>query len=113
MTKEIETKPLAGLGEALSREHDKAPRHGLELDVAFYQELFDDPDLSEAEKEQIITALWSIVVAFVELGFGVHPVQQACGQNGTNRDQSSISSPDSVDCEGFENIDKHSDAPEP
>jgi len=50
------------------------------VDVERYQHLLDDPALSEEQKQQIIEALWSIIVNFVELGFGVHPVQEACGQ---------------------------------
>ncbi|MEM6889963.1 MAG: hypothetical protein AAF636_17765 [Pseudomonadota bacterium] len=52
----------------------------LKVDVERYQHLLDDPALSEEQKNQIIEALWSIIVNFVELGFGVHPVQEACGQ---------------------------------
>lgn len=111
--KDMELGEMPTINEALSQEHGKAARQSLQLDVAYYQELFDDPDLSETEKEQIITALWSIVVAFVELGFGVHPAQQACGQNGTNGDQSSNSSSDSLDWEGSEKTNINSDTPEP
>ena len=42
---------------------------------------FEDEDISEQEKRELIEALWSIVVSFVDLGFGVHPVLQACGKN--------------------------------
>jgi len=45
----------------------------------------EDSDLSDAKKREFIETLWSIVVSFVDLGFGVHPVQQACEQNGIER----------------------------
>ncbi|MCV9960289.1 hypothetical protein OIU34_00100 [Pararhizobium sp. BT-229] len=51
------------------------------LDVARYQALFDDSDLSPAQKEEFAQSLWSIVITFVELGFGVHPLQGVWGQN--------------------------------
>ncbi|MEM9963402.1 MAG: hypothetical protein AAF882_20530 [Pseudomonadota bacterium] len=54
----------------------------LEVDVERYQHLLDDPALTDAQKREIIEALWSIIVSFVDLGFGVHPAQQACGQLG-------------------------------
>lgn len=57
-----------------------AARPILRVDVEKYQAFLDDTDLSETQKEQLIEALWSIIVSFVELGFGVHPVQEACGQ---------------------------------
>ncbi len=49
----------------------------LTIDYAHYQKDLDDADLSDAEKQQFLEALWSIIVAFVDLGFGVHPVQHA------------------------------------
>lgn len=113
MTKDFETEHLPELGEALSRQHDKGVRHSLQLDLAYYQDLFDDPAMSEAEKEQMIKALWSIIVAFVELGFGVHPAQQACGQDGTKQDQSSHPDADSVDWGNLGQNDIQGDAPEP
>lgn len=53
----------------------------IEVDVDRYQAMLDDPALTEAKKEQIITALWQIIVAFVDLGFDVHPAQSACGKD--------------------------------
>ncbi len=53
----------------------------LTIDWEAYLPLFEDEDISETEKRELIEALWSIVVSFVDLGFGVHPVQQACGQD--------------------------------
>ena len=37
--------------------------------------------MTDAQKEEFLQALWSIIVNFVELGFGVHPLQEVCGQN--------------------------------
>lgn len=67
-------------------ENDLAPSSGtqrsLQVDVAKYQAMLDAPDLDEEQKRQFIEALWQVIVAFVDLGFQVHPVQQACGQVG-------------------------------
>jgi hypothetical protein len=52
----------------------------LTIDWDAYLPFFEDDDISEADKQELIEALWSIVVSFVDLGFGVHPVQQACGK---------------------------------
>lgn len=49
----------------------------LTVDVEKYQHFLDDADLSEAQKEEVLRALWSIICNFVELGYGVHPLQQA------------------------------------
>ena len=61
-----------------------AARPVLTIDYALYEKYLEGADLSEAQKQEFLDALWSIIVAFVDLGFGVHPLQQtgvdACGQ---------------------------------
>jgi hypothetical protein len=52
------------------------PRPSVEIDTAKYQKYLDDPSLSEAQREEVLRALWSIMTIFVDLGFGVHPAQQ-------------------------------------
>lgn len=69
----------------------KKPPNSVEIDFDRYQAILDDPDLSQDQQKQVIVALWSIITAFVQLGFGVHPVQQACGQLGTDHELTSIS----------------------
>lgn len=59
---------------------DNPASRALRVDVAKYQAMIDDPSLSEDQKRDFIEALWQIIVAFVDLGFEVHPVQLACGQ---------------------------------
>lgn len=63
-------------------------RQALTLDVDYYQSLMDDTDMSEDQKREFIEALWTIVVCFVDLGFGIHPLQQAAdaGQNETGHE---------------------------
>lgn len=74
----------------LSEALDKAVAlgHGsrLEIDLDHYQSYLDDPSLSPDQREEIVGALWMIISAFVELGFGVHPAQQACGKPETALD---------------------------
>lgn len=59
-------------------------RSKVTFDIDKYKALLDDPSLSEAEKEEFLKALWSIVVAFVELGFGVHPLQEVIEDEGAS-----------------------------
>jgi hypothetical protein len=81
MDQDKETQFLDGL--AVSKE-GAGFRPALTLDVALYQAWLDGAELSDAEREAFLESLWSIMVAFVDLGFGVHPMQQAapaiCGQ---------------------------------
>ncbi|WP_208348946.1 hypothetical protein [Pseudaestuariivita rosea] len=52
----------------------------LTLDWEAYLPLLEDEDIPDDQKRELIETLWSIVVAFVDLGFGIHPVQQSCGE---------------------------------
>lgn len=56
------------------------PKPTLTVDVERYQAFLDGSDMTEAQKEEFLQALWSIIVSFVELGFGVHPLQEVCGK---------------------------------
>lgn len=54
----------------------------LAIDWELYGAYLEESDLDEDQKREFIEALWSIVVSFVDLGFGIDPTQQVCGQNG-------------------------------
>ena len=78
--KDIETIGENALSEALENAVTGRSAPSLEKDVQRYQAYLDDPSLSRDQKLEILTAFWSVITTFVELGFGVHPVQQACGK---------------------------------
>ncbi|MBO6815723.1 MAG: hypothetical protein JJ891_12735 [Rhizobiaceae bacterium] len=64
----------------LKREFERTANRSLpplKIDWNLYSDMLAESDLSDDEKKEFIETLWSIVVAFVDLGFGVHPVQQA------------------------------------
>lgn len=52
----------------------QAPPPSIGLDTAHYQSFLDDYDIPEAQKQELIEALWAIIVQFIDLGFGVHPI---------------------------------------
>ena len=52
----------------------------MKLDVEKYLHHLDDPNLSRAQKEQIIRTVWSFMEAFVDQAFGLHPVQKIYGR---------------------------------
>lgn len=68
------------VSDALNKSVETKSGRRFEVDVERYQAYLDDPALSADERTEIIKALWTIVSAFVELGFEVHPTQQACGK---------------------------------
>ena len=54
----------------------KASPPTLMIDCERYDKYLDESDLSDAEKREFLEAFWSMVVSFVDLGIGVHPLQQ-------------------------------------
>lgn len=46
-----------------------------------YQHFLDSTDMTAAEKADFLQSLWQIIVSFVELGYGVHPLQEVCGKD--------------------------------
>ena len=81
-------------------EFNLAAKPRLTIDVEKYQAYLDGSDLTPAQKEDFLRALWSIITAFVDLGFGVHPVQQACGQLENSLDLSA-----QADSDGLNSLD--------
>lgn len=65
-----ETVELAGLSRA-----PHAP--ALTFDSQEYREFVADSDLSESQQQELLAALWEIIVGFVDLGFNLHPIQHA------------------------------------
>jgi hypothetical protein len=49
----------------------------LQFNPADFLQYVQDEGLTEAEAKVLLRAIWDIVVAFVDLGFGLNPVQQA------------------------------------
>lgn len=53
------------------------------VDYERYTHFLESSDLTEAQKQDLLQVIWEIVVEFVSLGFGIHPLQQAkldCGK---------------------------------
>jgi len=58
--------------------HSAPPTLGIDWEA--YLPFFEDADIPDDQKRALIEALWGIMTAFVDLGFGLHPVQLACGK---------------------------------
>ena len=71
-------------------------RRALTIDVDFYQSHLDDSDLSDAEKEAFLQALWNIVIAFVDLGYELNPVQKFSGEAVAKAHERALASADVV-----------------
>lgn len=51
-------------------------RPTLTLDIETYLGQMEDWDITEAEKEDLLIALWGLLISFAEIGFDIHPVQR-------------------------------------
>ena len=47
----------------------------LTIDWDYYKSLLEGEDISDEEAQAFLEALWPIIVGFVDLGFGIHPLQ--------------------------------------
>lgn len=74
------------------------------FDAARYEHFLAEMGLDEDQKHAMLEALWSIIVSFVDLGFGVHPAQQACGQNSNEDFENSAGVRDEVYSNGSAHI---------
>ncbi len=52
----------------------------VELNIEKYISQVEDFDLTEQQKREFLETLWAIMISFVDLGFGIHPVQEVCGK---------------------------------
>ncbi len=65
-------------------------RHGLHFDPSAYQHFVENCGLSEAQQQELLATIWQIVVAFVDLGFNLHPIQQVIGADTLEVDSSAM-----------------------
>lgn len=71
---------VPALSKALGMVLETEPKKIARFDVERYQAWLDDEELPDEQKQQLIEALWQIFVCVVDRGFGVSPLQDACGQ---------------------------------
>ncbi len=80
--------------------HTKPPRT-LEFDPTLFVHHLESWDGSDEEKAEYLELVWQIVVQFVDLGFGIHPLsataQQTCGQLPQSPPGGDRQAPDVVD----------------
>ncbi len=67
--------------DGLKIDFEKSSKPVLTVDVEKYQGYLDETNMTDAQKQEFLQNLWQIIVSFVELGFGVHPLQEVCGKD--------------------------------
>ncbi len=74
------------------QKNKSASRPNLKIDWPLYEKYLADSDLSDEQKKEFIETLWSIMIQFVDLGFGIAPVQQVL-EDKSHPDSGSVESP--------------------
>lgn len=80
MAKEPEYREKQDRVDIASKDTPDHKRPALFIDWDLYGQYLEDSDMSDDQKREFLETLWSIMVSFVDLGFGLHPTQQACEQ---------------------------------
>lgn len=64
---------------------EKSPRASLSFDAQKYMHHADGLDLTDAQKIEFLRTLWTIMSAFVDLGFGVDSVLPILAQRALDK----------------------------
>ncbi len=59
---------------------ERAERPAVTFDVSLYAHFLDEMGLTDEQKAAMLETLLGILIGFVDLGFGIHPLQTAHGQ---------------------------------
>jgi hypothetical protein len=52
------------------------------VDYKEFESYLEEQDLTEDQKRELLQTLWNIVVAFIDFGFEIHPIQLALNDGG-------------------------------
>lgn len=58
---------------------ETANSSSLSMDWDLFGEHLKEFDMTDAQERELLEALWSLVVGFVDLGLGIHPAQLVAG----------------------------------
>lgn len=75
------------MGITKTENNQTEPRKSLIFDQEYYQAMLDDPAIPEDQKQELMELLWWIAISFVDMGLGIHPLQQddkTLRENGKN-----------------------------
>ncbi len=61
-----------------------ARARSIALDIDTYEKELNKVGVTREEQEEFLKALWAIIVAFIDLGYGVHPTQRVPLPNDLN-----------------------------
>ncbi|MEM1363316.1 MAG: hypothetical protein AAGF94_16645 [Pseudomonadota bacterium] len=80
-------KDSSNTGQMLSGAFNNEVEGTLDAKLEKYRHHLADSDLTLAQQDEFLRALWAIMSTFVDLGFDLGPDQETCGQNRQTPDQ--------------------------
>lgn len=83
----------------------------LRVDLQEFEHHLEGSSLTDAEKREYLEIFWNIVMAFVDLGYGLNPIQEPCGQLPKTPEKAGFLSANSLDLREF--TDKAKDGVQP
>lgn len=54
---------------------DATAKNIVEVDVEKYIQFLEESDLSDVQKREFIETIYLILINFIDIGFGIHPIQ--------------------------------------
>lgn len=72
-------------------------RRSLTLDAQKYQAMLDHPDVNQIQKAELIEALWTFVISFMDLGYEIKTLE-TCGKQERTSDPSEGSQVPMLSC---------------
>lgn len=71
----------------------------LDVDLMAFAHHLDGCDLSDEEKQDYLGIFWNLVMAFVDLGYGLSATQMACGHLSKSFEKEGVLPSDSLHSE--------------
>lgn len=90
---------ITGGHEDLKDKFGASAKRVIKVDVERYQAYLDGTNMTDAQKEEFLQAIWLVMISFVEWGFEVHPVQEVCGKETQSTTQSANGAFDGISSE--------------
>lgn len=96
--------------------NDNNPHKTFALDLERYEPLLCDENIPEEQRKELLQTLWALVCELVLMGWEMHPLQHAentCGKNAVKSGESTLLTPDMLECEDINLTDNFKREAEP
>ena len=85
----------------------------MKMNLDHYQHFFDASNIDDELKEELFETLSLIIIELVQLGYGIHELQENCGESDKEMSNSSLLSPDMLDLHNLKLSEHFTDKAQP